>query len=150
MARSKGSVAKPSMTMRALRKPKADRPARGNGSASPHHFDWEALSLEAVNTIIAAAEARRMVLRREAETALRTEFEAKAAAFGLTLEDLVGEKGAGSLKRRAGARSKGVQAGQSRARFKGPNGETWSGRGPTPRWLKALEATGKPRSDFAV
>jgi DNA-binding protein H-NS len=35
-------------------------------------------------------------------------------------------------------------------RFRGPEGQTWSGRGPTPRWLKALEAAGKPRDEFMV
>ncbi len=29
-------------------------------------------------------------------------------------------------------------------------GETWSGRGRTPRWLAALEAQGKSRDDYRV
>ncbi len=29
-------------------------------------------------------------------------------------------------------------------------GETWSGRGRTPRWLAALEAQGKSREEFAI
>ena len=35
-------------------------------------------------------------------------------------------------------------------RFRGPNGETWAGRGRTPRWLEALEAEGRQRTEFAV
>jgi hypothetical protein len=35
-------------------------------------------------------------------------------------------------------------------KFKGPNGETWTGQGRTPRWLTALEANGAPRSEFFV
>jgi len=35
-------------------------------------------------------------------------------------------------------------------KFQGPNGETWSGRGRTPRWLTALEAEGKKRDSFLV
>jgi DNA-binding protein H-NS len=32
----------------------------------------------------------------------------------------------------------------------GKTGETWSGRGRTPRWLAALEAQGKSRDDYRV
>lgn len=35
-------------------------------------------------------------------------------------------------------------------KYRGPNGETWSGRGSTPLWLLALEAQGMARSDFLV
>lgn len=33
-------------------------------------------------------------------------------------------------------------------KFRGPNGEAWSGRGSTPLWVRALEAQGKSRNDF--
>jgi DNA-binding protein H-NS len=36
------------------------------------------------------------------------------------------------------------------AKFKGPAGEAWSGRGLTPKWLKTLEAQGRSKSEFAV
>lgn len=32
----------------------------------------------------------------------------------------------------------------------GKTGETWSGRGRTPRWLAALEAEGKSREEFRI
>ncbi len=35
-------------------------------------------------------------------------------------------------------------------KFKGPNGETWTGQGRTPRWLSALEASGTQRSELFV
>ena len=34
--------------------------------------------------------------------------------------------------------------------FRGPNGETWSGRGSTPLWLVALEKKGKKRESFRI
>ncbi len=34
------------------------------------------------------------------------------------------------------------------AKYRGPNGETWTGRGRAPRWLTALEAEGNSREDF--
>lgn len=36
------------------------------------------------------------------------------------------------------------------AKFRGPNGESWSGRGLMPRWLSALVTQGKSRDDFAI
>lgn len=45
--------------------------------------------------------------------------------------------------RRHAARGKKVAA-----KYRGPNGETWTGRGLAPRWLSALEAKGKKRERF--
>jgi DNA-binding protein H-NS len=36
------------------------------------------------------------------------------------------------------------------AKYRGPNGETWSGRGLAPRWLSALEQKGKKRDRYLV
>lgn len=33
-------------------------------------------------------------------------------------------------------------------KYRGPNGEAWSGRGSTPLWVRAVEAEGKSRNDF--
>jgi DNA-binding protein H-NS len=35
-------------------------------------------------------------------------------------------------------------------KYRGPKGETWSGRGMMPRWMAALAAQGKTRESFAV
>ena len=34
--------------------------------------------------------------------------------------------------------------------YKGPNGETWAGRGLAPRWLTDLEKNGKKRDQFLI
>lgn len=85
---------------------------------------------------------------------------AKMQAFGITLKDLqVGKgratKGKGKVARvgksaPAKAKKKEKPASVVAAKFRGPNGETWSGRGLTPRWLAALLAQGKTKDDFAV
>jgi DNA-binding protein H-NS len=36
------------------------------------------------------------------------------------------------------------------AKYRGPNGEEWSGRGRTPDWLAALEAEGRGREEFLI
>jgi DNA-binding protein H-NS len=33
-------------------------------------------------------------------------------------------------------------------KYRGPNGETWTGRGLAPKWLEKLEAAGHDRKEF--
>ena len=40
--------------------------------------------------------------------------------------------------------------GKQPARYRGPNGEECSGRGPAPRWMKPLLAKGKTKEDFLI
>jgi DNA-binding protein H-NS len=35
-------------------------------------------------------------------------------------------------------------------KYRGPNGETWAGRGVAPKWLTALEKKGKKRESFLI
>lgn len=82
----------------------------------------------------------------------------KMQAFGITVKDLQPGKGrSGKAKgkaevsaKRAGAAVKKKSASAVAAKYRGPNGETWSGRGLTPRWLTALVAQGKTKEDFAI
>ncbi len=67
---------------------------------------------------------------------------AMMAEYGLTVADL-GAKSAG--KSRSGGTGK-VQAKYRNA----STGESWSGRGLQPRWLKAALASGKKLSDFVI
>jgi DNA-binding protein H-NS len=82
----------------------------------------------------------------------------KMKAFGITVKDLqsapVGRKGRGKAAvvgktKPSGAKSKAAGVVVA-AKYRGPNGETWSGRGLTPRWLSALLAEGKTKQDFAI
>jgi DNA-binding protein H-NS len=85
---------------------------------------------------------------------------AKMQAFGITVKDLqVGRvrstKSKGKVARvvksaPAKAKKKEKSASVVAAKYRGPNGESWSGRGLTPRWLAALLALGKTKDDFAV
>jgi DNA-binding protein H-NS len=69
---------------------------------------------------------------------------AKMEAFGITVEDL----------ERKGRTRKPVAAGKSGnpapIKYRGPNGETWTGRGLMPRWLAAKVAEGQSKESFAV
>jgi len=84
---------------------------------------------------------------------------AKMQAFGISIKDLqlAGSRGA-KAKARSGAAGKPRQvkarkagpAASVAAKYRGPNGETWSGRGLTPKWLAALIAAGKRKEEFAI
>lgn len=89
------------------------------------------------------------------------EILAKMQAFGITLKDLQPgkkrgakpkSKAAGAAKSASGrVKKSGEKSGAVVAvKFRGPNGETWSGRGLTPRWLAALVAQGQSKEEFAV
>jgi len=58
--------------------------------------------------------------------------------------------------RPAGRRSGGQKAGKGRKggkvapKYRGPNGETWSGRGLKPRWLSEALQSGARAEDFLI
>jgi DNA-binding protein H-NS len=83
---------------------------------------------------------------------------AKMQAFGITLKDLQNAKPVKATKAGRG-KSNGIakpakanrKAGVPvAAKYRGPNGETWSGRGLTPKWMAALIAQGQTKESFAV
>lgn len=91
------------------------------------------------------------VLQQQAEEIKAQEFnhavadiKAKMTAFGITLADLQDGKG---RARKVAATKAGHPA---PIKYRGPNGETWTGRGLMPRWLAALVAQGQSKDSFAV
>ena len=78
---------------------------------------------------------------------------AEAAAVGYSASDVMsemrgGRSAAGGAKRgRAPRADKGATAAP---KYKGPNGELWSGRGQAPKWMKPLLANGKKKEDFLI
>lgn len=105
-------------------------------------------------------------LQRQAADIRSREFDAtvqdilaKMQAFGITLKDLQGAQRKGSKARpvRAKARpaaktkrSSPAKGGTVAPKYRGPNGETWTGRGVTPRWMAALIAQGRTKEEFAI
>jgi DNA-binding protein H-NS len=87
------------------------------------------------------------------------EIRAKMDAFGITAKDLQtvkrgvrGGKGKKTLiTRKSPGKGASKAAGSTvAAKYHGPNGETWTGRGLTPRWLKSLLEQGRTKEDFAI
>jgi DNA-binding protein H-NS len=102
-------------------------------------------------------------LQKQAEEIRTKEFEAtiveirqKMQAFGITAKDLQAVK----AKAKAGRKPKGATADKPAkvkkvsapvaAKYRGPNGETWSGRGLTPKWLASLGAQGNAKEQYLI
>jgi DNA-binding protein H-NS len=47
-------------------------------------------------------------------------------------------------------RSGPMKGGKAKPKYRGPNGETWAGRGMQPTWLTQLVARGRNREEFVV
>ncbi|MCX7224554.1 MAG: H-NS histone family protein [Burkholderiales bacterium] len=84
---------------------------------------------------------------------------AKMQAFGITVKDLQAPKGRGAKGKAKAAKTSAapkVATGKKKsispvlAKYCGPNGEKWSGRGLMPKWMSALVAQGKIKEDFAI
>jgi len=85
-------------------------------------------------------------LRKQETAAVIADIKQKMAQYGLSISDLTDNRSTGrSIKKSA---SKGAKVA---AKYRNPaSGETWSGRGRTPKWLADAESAGKSRDSFAV
>ena len=74
----------------------------------------------------------------------------KIALYSLTAEDLGFARGSSGRKRSAPAAQRKASP-KGAAKYRGPNGETWSGgRGRKPRWVVDALAAGRELEEFAV
>lgn len=113
-------------------------------------------------------------LRDEIQTALSGKIQMEREELQAKIDELAKlEAGAtviGTRRRRGAQRGKvnlgngeavsggsGVGKGKSplvgrriEPKYRGPNGETWAGRGQAPRWLAELEAKGRKRDSFLI
>jgi len=89
-------------------------------------------------TIRDLAEKQRQNTLVEAKAAVVEEMKGKLSALGLTLNDVVPAR-----KPRKSKTSVSVK-------YRSPDGETWSGRGHAPLWLRQLELQGHSREEYAV
>ena len=84
------------------------------------------------------------------------EIRGKMAAFGITLKDLQSPpkvKIKTTVSRKAGKLPGNKIAGAAvavAAKYRGPEGQSWSGRGLTPRWMKTLLESGQTKEEFLI
>jgi DNA-binding protein H-NS len=84
------------------------------------------------------------------------DIQATMRAFGITVKDLQSAKSS----RRAGAPDTAIKkprraanklaGGKVAAKYRNADGQSWTGRGLMPRWLKALLAEGRTKEEFLV
>lgn len=87
------------------------------------------------------AEAEKMREKEIAETI--SEIKGKIRAYGLTAEDL-------GLAR-APSRGPRAKAASAPAKYRGPNGESWSGgRGRKPQWVADVLRQGRKLEEFEI
>ena len=108
----------------------------------PNRPDLDKMSVQELTALIQEAESKRREKMAQAKTALVSEFREKAAQLGLTLEAVMAPANLQKQSKAAGTTLP--------VKYRGLNGEEWSGRGRLPKWLHAAEAEGKGRDTFKV
>ena len=79
----------------------------------------------------------------EALTGYRSTLERQLAELGSSVASLGGRVARGMR----GSPMKGTKVAP---KYRSPQGETWAGRGATPRWLKAAIRSGKKAENFLI
>jgi DNA-binding protein H-NS len=97
----------------------------------------DSLSVQELRTVRVLAGKKQKEKLEEAKTAVLAEIEGRVKALGLRLKDILPSH---KPSTKAGVRVK----------YRSPAGDTWSGRGHTPTWLRILEEEGHTREEFLV
>jgi DNA-binding protein H-NS len=98
----------------------------------------DSLTPQELHTIRDLPEQMRQRKLADAKAALLEEMKGKASELGLTLNDVFPTR-----RQRKSKPSVSVK-------YRSPDGETWSGRGHAPLWLRQLELQGRKREEFIV
>jgi DNA-binding protein H-NS len=110
---------------------------------APEYKELTMSSLQQLLDQKAALEKQIDATRKEAKADAIARVKALMSEFGLTAADLGGRS-----TTKVGSAAKGSKVA---AKFRNPaTGDSWSGRGLQPKWLKAALAAGKKLQDFAV
>lgn len=100
-------------------------------------------SLEELLAQKASLEKQILDAQREERSAAIAQVKALMAQYGLTLADL-GTRAAATPKRSG-------SSGKVAPKYRDPaTGDTWTGRGLQPKWLRAALAAGRSLSDFTI
>ena len=118
---------------------KSPQAARGE----EHEFDFSKYSFDELAEIKKNLDSEMHARQTQEVEALRAKVTETAQALGMSVEDMLG------LSQRS-TRERRYARGKQPARYRGPNGEEWSGRGPAPRWMKPLLGEGRTKEDFLI
>ena len=112
--------------------------------------DITKLSYAELAELVAQAQAQLGNKREEEAKTLADAFLKKLNAAGLTAEE--GIAAIHSIEGTAPRASKGSALKNTKmpAKYRGPNGEEWSGKGQPPKWMKPLLVNGVTKADFLI
>lgn len=116
-------------------------------------------TLAELQTQIRVLERQAAEIRKRDFDATVQEIRATMQAFGITTKDLH-IQAVHTTPKKHPAKPKSTTRPMARgpsktkvpvaAKYRGPSGETWSGRGRTPRWLAAEDGLGRAREEFRI
>jgi DNA-binding protein H-NS len=92
-------------------------------------------------------------LRDEVQSALSGRIEMERRELQSKLAEIEKLQSGSKASGRGNKRLAGVGKAKGRKaapKYRGPNGETWAGRGLAPKWLVELEAKGKKRGQYLI
>jgi DNA-binding protein H-NS len=99
------------------------------------------LTVQELMEVIEYAEGKRLEKLEDAKNQVIEKMKGEFEAIGLTYEEVMGGKG---------GRKRRTSGGTLPVKYRSHNGDTWSGRGFAPHWLKALEEEGHTREEYLV
>src|SRR5207249_7267572 len=102
----------------------------------------ELLNAQELRVIRDSAEKQRLGKLKDAKTSVIAEMRQKFGELDLTLEEV--------LELEGNKRSRRVSGATIKIKYHSPDGDTWSGRGRVPVWLKKLEEEGHNREEYLV
>lgn len=85
--------------------------------------------------------------KKELEAQIEAARKAELATAVVEVKRLVGEYGLTAADCGFGAPAKNTQY-KVPVKYRGPNGESWTGRGKTPAWILAHESAGRTRESL--
>ena len=100
------------------------------------------LSAQELIRVRTLADDLRLEKLEEARNALAAKIQAECEELGLSLEEVLG------IKR--GRRGRWENTTAVSIKYRGAQGETWTGRGIAPLWLRKLEDEGHDREEYRV
>ncbi len=109
-------------------------------------LDLNQYSIEQLDALISRAEAT--IRHKKAETAdsLRKQVEQTAAALGISVNELLGLDKPAKRSATPGNKS----ANKVAPKYRDANGNTWTGRGQKPVWLRDAIEQGAKQDDFLI
>lgn len=151
MAQARTAAHKSSATQAELSE--EDMPVREPHGGTPSEPEFikalEQLSVPELKQVLRRAQALVDARLEGAKQDFLSRMKAEGEQLGLDLGSLFGGAAPARRGRKPAGEPKAERAPVA-AKYRSPNGDEWSGRGRTPKWLQVAEAQGQSREDFLI